>query len=470
MKILYATSEARPFAASGGLADVAGSLPKALKSRRIACRVVMPLYAGISEEIRNRMKYITNFDVPVAWRNQYCGLFSINMDNVIYYFIDNEYYFKRDSLYGYYDDAERFSFFSRAVIEMIRHTNWTPDVIHCNDWQTALTPVFLNCFYRHEEIFSNIKTVFTVHNLQYQGQYGYAVLDEVVGINRENHNILDYNLCVNFVKGAMQCCDMITTVSPTYAKEICTPWFSHSLDRFLLDNQYKLAGILNGIDYQEYNPAKDKDIAVNFTSEDFSGKSECKKALLKDFGLDSNAGAPVVGIVSRLVSHKGIDLVRSAFDQIIAEGFKVIILGTGDSEYEHFFADMALRYPFSVAATIGFIPAAAKKIYAGADIFLMPSKSEPCGLAQMISLRYGTIPVVRETGGLADSVFDCSKGQGNGLTFQSYTPEEMMNALHRAKAIYNDKENWKKLVRYAMECDYSWNTSATEYIKMYKSL
>lgn len=471
MKVLYAASEALPFIASGGLADVAGSLPKALRRKMIACRVVIPLYSGIKQELREKMKYITNFPVQLGWRSLYCGVFEINVGGVIYYLIDNEYYFKRDGgIYGFYDDAERYAFFSKAVIEMIRHIGWKPDIIHTNDWQTALVPIYYHLYYKFIEGYDNIKNVFTIHNIQYQGQYGHEILTDVFDIPNYAKSLADYNGCVNLMKGAVCVADKVTTVSPTYAREILDPWYSHELDDILKSCEYKICGILNGIDYDIYDPQKDPVIKANFSASDLSGKNIDKQDLLESVGLYGDDGSPVLGIVTRLVSHKGIDLVKAVFEDILNIGYKVVILGSGEYCYESFFNEMRQKHPDRVSTTIGFIPDLAKKIYAGADMFLMPSKSEPCGLAQMISLRYGTIPIVRETGGLADSVSDCGDLHGNGFTFKSYNAHDMLYAVQRAKWLYDDKENWTNLVKYALGCDFGWNKSAKEYICLYNEL
>lgn len=469
MKVLYAASEAVPLIASGGLADVAGALPKAIRNRRIACRVVLPLYQDIKQEYRDKFKYITNFYVDVSWRKQYCGVFEYNHNGVVYYLLDNEYYFKRPGLYGYYDDAERFAFFSRAVLEMLRHIDYKPDIIHANDWQTALISVYYKLFYQFQEGFENIRNVFTIHNIQYQGKYGLDILESVLGIPKDQLSVVESDGCVNFMKGAVQVADKVTTVSPSYANEILTPWYSHGLDSILSMNQYKLCGILNGIDNARYNPEADEEVYANFSASDLDGKKTNKEELLNELGLKDD-GSPVLSMVTRLVDHKGVDLVRAVFDDIIAEGYKVVILGSGEKEYEDFFSAMKEKYPDRVALVVGFIPALAKKIYAASDMFLMPSKSEPCGLAQMISLRYGTIPIVRETGGLRDSIFDCGSLNGNGFTFKTYNAYDMLDAIRRAKNLYYDSENWKGLVQYAMGCDYSWKKSAASYVDMYKEI
>ncbi len=470
MNVLFCASEASPFFASGGLADVAGSLPKAIKNRKVALRCVLPLYSDMKAEYKDKLKYLCNFTVPVGWRNQYCGVFSLNHDGVIYYFLDNEYYFKRKGLYGFYDDAERYAFFSRAILEMLFYIDFKAEIIHTNDWQTALVNVYLNMFYRHLQEFASIKTVFTIHNIQYQGHYGTELLEEILSIGKNDAHIVEYDEDVNFMKGAIETADKVTTVSPQYAKEILDPWFAHELDTILREKQYKLCGIINGIDVKSYNPETDKAIAKTFNFKTFKkGKPACKKEIIKMFNLNDD-GSPIIAMVTRLVDHKGIDLVRTVAEEIIANGMQLAILGSGDSSYEAFFTELQAKHPGRVGTYIGFVPAVARVFYAGADMFLMPSKSEPCGLSQMVALRYGTIPIVRETGGLKDTVFDCGSLDGNGFTFKSYNAGDMLGACTRANELYKDKKNWDKLVAHAMQCDYSWGASAKKYVDMYKEI
>lgn len=470
MNVLFASSEAYPFFASGGLGDVAGSLPVALRRRKAGIRVILPLYGDLKPEYRSKLKYITNFTVPVGWRNQYCGLFELSMQGVVYYFLDNEFYFKRSGLYGFYDDGERFAFFSRAILETLFYIDYKPEIIHCNDWQTALVPVYLNLYYRHLQQYANIKTIFTIHNIQYQGKYGLELLEEIVGIGRKDAHVLEFDSCTNYMKGAIETADKITTVSPTYAKEILDPWYSHGLDGLLRQKQYKLCGIINGIDTSVYNPATDPNIAAHYSATDFTkGKRACKQDLIQEFGIADN-GCPVIGMVTRLVSHKGLDLVKHVAENIINNGMQLVVLGNGEYEFESFFQSLATRRPDMVGVKIGFIPALARKVYAGADIFLMPSKSEPCGLAQMVALRYGTIPVVRETGGLKDTIQDSGNGSGNGFTFASYNAYDMQAACLRAKQGFENPKGWHILVERAMNCDYSWSASAGSYMDLYKEV
>ena len=430
----------------------------------------MPLYGCVSEEMRSKMNFLCSITVPVSWRRQYCGIFEAHVDGVIYYLLDNQYYFKRDGLYGHYDDAERFAFFSRAVLEIIPHIDFKPDVIHCNDWQTALVPVYLNAFYRWDETFKNIKTVFTIHNIQYQGKYGHELTGDVLGLPPECESLLDYDGCINFMKGAIQCADKVTTVSPTYAREILDPYYSHGLDGILREFTFKLTGIVNGIDYDVYNPEKDGLIYRGYNADDMSGKAFNKQSLQSELGLPQKPGVPVIGIVSRLVKHKGFDLVKCVFEELLRADLQFAILGSGEWEFETFFHRMAERYPDKVGLKLGFNPQLAHRIYAGADMFLMPSQSEPCGLAQMVALRYGTVPIVRETGGLSDTISDSGDGQGNGFTFQSYNAHDMENAVWRALAGYSDANGWNTLKKRGMECDNSWSRSANAYIKLYKEI
>lgn len=471
MKVLYVSSEALPFAASGGLADVAGSLPQALKNRKVNCRVVMPLYGSISDEMRASMTFVTSIMVPVSWRRQYCGVFEAKSGGVVYYLIDNEYYFKRNALYGHYDDGERFAFFSRAVLEILPYIDFKPDIIHCNDWQSALVPVYYSTMYANREGYTGIKTVFTIHNIQYQGIYGKEILGDVFGIGEENSSLLEFGDCINLMKGGIECANRVTTVSNTYACEILDPWFSHGLHPILKERSYKLSGILNGIDVKNYDPETDKNIFANYNAKDFSGKYADKAALQEIFGLPVKEDVPVIGIVSRLVAHKGFDLIKKIMWELLnSSDTQLVILGSGDWEYEAFFKELAAAFPTKVGLRIGFIPDLARKIYAGSDLFLMPSKSEPCGLSQMVALRYGTVPIVRETGGLKDTITDSGDGKGNGFTFKSYDAYDMLDAIRRALAAYSDKKKWDILVSRALRCDNSWGRSAREYIKLYESI
>lgn len=469
MNILFAASEALPYVASGGLADVAGSLPSAIVKKGHDCRVVIPLYKSISAEMSASLTFLTNITVDVSWRKQYCGIFTGIYKGVTYYFIDNEYYFGRDGIYGFYDDCERFVFYSRAVLEMIRCIDFKPDIIHANDWQAAMIPVYYQIFYKYQQGYENIHTIFTIHNIQYQGKYGKEVLNELMGIPLYHTGLLEYDGCVNMMKGAIETADKITTVSPSYAWEILDPWYSHGLDRALNPKQYKLCGFLNGIDVDGYNPETDPAIPANYSVKNMQGKAKCKQALLEELGLQ-DGDEPIIGIVTRFVSHKGIDLIRYVFEDILNLGYKFAILGSGEKIFEDFFKEMAWRHPGRVSVTLGFIPQLARRIYAGCDMFLMPSQSEPCGLAQMVAMRYGTLPIVRETGGLRDTVRDGGGENGNGFTFKTYNAHDMLGACNRAKIAYDDKPRWKALQKTAMESDFSWNVSAELYLGLYREL
>ena len=468
MKILFCSSEVVPFAASGGLGDVAGSLPKSLNAEGQDVRVILPLYGKVKEKYSEDMKFIDSFNVSLGWRNQYCGLFTMEQNGVTYYLLDNEFYFNRPNLYGYGDDGERFAFYSKAILESLLHLDFEPDIIHANDWQSALVTLYINVYYRHIQKFQKIKTVFTIHNIAYQGQYGYNMIADTLGLPQEWAHHAEYNGDTNFMKAAIENADKVTTVSPTYAQEILDPWFAHGLDPILREKQHKLWGILNGIDYESYNPKTDKIIVKNFHADAFiKNKAVCKKELRSLFNLEED-GSPIISMVTRLVGHKGVDIIVQAMQGLIDKGYQVVVLGTGESQYEEFFRDLAARYPGRVGVEIAFIPALSRKIYAGSDMFLMPSKSEPCGLSQMIALRYGTIPVVRETGGLKDSVKDSQDGVGNGFTFANYSADELYGACMRAYEGYQDTKGWRVLVKRAMQSDCSWKNSAKEYIRMYE--
>ena len=468
MKILFACSECSPFAASGGLADVAGSLPAALQKEGAECRVIMPLYGSIGLQWRANMTFLTSFGVPLSWRVAHCGVFTMQYGGVQYYFLDNEQYFKREGgIYGYFDEAERFAFFSKAVLETLTHIDYEPDVIHCNDWQTALIPVYLNVFYREVPKLSRTHTVFTIHNIQYQGQFGLDVAGDVCGLPDWAIGKVEFHGDLNMMKGALEECERISTVSPTYAREILDPYFGHGLDEILRQKEWKLCGILNGIDTVGYNPSRDHALAANFSARKPEGKALCKAALQQQMHLPEEPDTPILAMVSRLVSHKGFDLVEYAMENMLRMGMQVVILGSGEQQYEDFFHEMQRRHPQQVAFTCGFMPTLSRQIYAGADFFLMPSQSEPCGLAQMIALRYGTIPIVRSTGGLADSIIDWdTPGGGCGFTFQSYNADDMLGAVRRAMGLYHSEYRGEMLPR-ALKCDFSWRRSAKQYMAMY---
>ena len=472
-KILYAGAEVMPFAATGGLGDVLGSLPAAVKRKNPDCdvRVVMPLYGQIKAEWREKMTFVKYLMVPLAWRSLYCGIFALEKDGVTFYFLDNEYYFKRNALYGSYDDAERFAFFSVAILEMMRVLNFYPDVLHANDWQTALTVIKLKGVCQNRPEYRGIKAVYTIHNIEYQGVYSKEILGDVFDLRSEDANIVDYNGALNLTKGAVVCADYVTTVSPNYAKEIQTETYSCGLHHILREYAYKIDGIVNGIDYDYYNPQEDPDIPNAFYWRALSGKKKNKEALQKQFGLDVNPDVPVIAMISRMASHKGFDLVLSIFDELMQDDVQFILLGTGEPQYEAFFSEAAKRYPGKASVNLTYNRALSKIIYAGSDIFLMPSKSEACGLSQMIASRYGSVPVVRETGGLFDTIKPYGPDRsGNGFTFASYNPYDMLHVIREAEGLYQDKDNWKALVKKVMRVDFSWDGSADKYIACYEKL
>ena len=467
-KILFVGSEVLPFAATGGLGEVLGSLPKALAARGdYDVRVMMPYYSDIGEQYRNSAKYLCNYNVGLSWRNLYCGLFELKQDNVTYYFIDNEYYFHRDGLYGFYDDGERYAFFCKAVMDSFYFIDFMPDIIHANDWQTALIPIYNNSKYHYD-----IKLIFTIHNIEYQGQYDLKILPTVFDLPPEAAAYVEYEGCINLVKGAIETSDCVTTVSESYAKELEDAAFAHGLQDMIKKNNWKTRGILNGIDAEGYDPATDIAIAHNFTSTDFSGKVQDKLELQRLAGLREDAGVPVIAIISRLVAHKGLDLITKAMENIVRNcEVQLVVLGKGDRKYEDYFIWLQNQYNGKVSAMITYNKDLSRKVYAGADMFLMPSKAEPCGLSQMIACRYGTVPIVRETGGLRDSIVDCSYGEGNGFTFADYNPDDMANAIYRAIDLYyNNPEGWDKLRKYISTIDFSWAKSADKYDEMYSWL
>ena len=463
-KILFVASESTPFIATGGLAEVIGSLSVALAATdKFDVRVVIPLYSDIKKEYRDKFTYLGNFYVHLAWRNQYCGIFSYEKDGVIYYFIDNEFYFKRPGCYGYYDDGERFAFFSRSVLELMPFLNFYPDVMHCHDWQAALAAIYLKTNYCFREEYQYIRALFTIHNIEYQGQYSLDLLCDLFDIYGEYRYLVEYNNSINLMKGAIECCERFSTVSPRYAQEIKDPYYAHGLDPIIRNNEFKLCGILNGIDDVGYNCALDSHLFANFTSDDFSNKAICKSELQKMLNLPVKQDTPIISMVSRLVSHKGLDLVTNVIEELLQDDVQVVILGTGDAHFEGFFSGLAKKYPDKLSANIVFNSDLSRKIYSGSDIFLMPSKSEPCGLSQMIACRYGTIPVVRETGGLFDSI----QPLHNGYTFTNYNAHDMLYVIRQAMSDYKNKTEWAKLMYRAATTDFSWSHSAKDYAALY---
>ncbi len=473
-KILFVGAEALPFAATGGLGDVLGSLPAALHRAdgNVDVRVVIPMYKVISEKYKQRSRLVAEFTVQLSWRRQYCGVWAYKYGDITYYFIDNEYYFKRQSLYGSFDDGERYAYFCKAVMEMLPKIDFMPDVLHCHDWQSALCVIYLKRKYRYLEDYSAMKAVYTIHNIDYQGIYNFDILGDIFCLDSWDRYVVEYDGCINLTKGAIVCCDALTTVSPRYAEEIQTEYYSSGLHHILKMNKDKIRGIINGIDTDYYNPETDKSIVKNYSLDTIGDKVENKLALQKTFGLPERGDVPMLAMISRLASHKGFDLVRRVADEILASDVQFVLLGTGEGELEDFFSGLAERHPDKCGVMLAFDKLLAKQIYASADMFLMPSKSEPCGLAQMIASRYGTIPIVRETGGLYDTIkpYITSEGTGNGFTFKTYNAHDMLDAVRRALSLYSDKEEWARLVANAMNMDFSWNASAKKYLEMYDEL
>ncbi len=475
MKIVFVTAEADPFVKTGGLGEVMGSLPAFLHKQGVDVRVIMPKYSIISEHFQKEFEHLAHFDVQVAWRKQYCGLDEMIYEGVHYYFIDNEYYFSRPRIYGEYDDAERFAFFSRAALESLIHIpGFKPDIIHCQDWHTALIPLMLKEFYCHEPLYYQIKTIFTIHNLKYQGVFSKEVLSDIVGLGMEyfTENTLEFHGAVNFMKAALIYADWITTVSPTYAEEIKNPYFGEKLDGLLRKRSDYLTGILNGIDYEIYNPSTDPYLVMPYSNFPLA-KEENKKHLQSIFGLPVRGDRAVIGLVTRLVEQKGIDLLAHVMEEILELDVQMVILGSGEERYAEMLRYFASKYPAKLAVKLEFSDKQAHEIYGGADMILMPSQYEPCGISQMIAMRYGTVPVVRETGGLKDTVvpFDELTGAGNGFSFTNYNAHELLFAVQHAVRIYqNDNLAWNNIRQNAMKSDFSWESSANAYIKIYESL
>ena len=477
-KILFVGAEAMPFAATGGLGDVLGSLPAALAANgeeQLDVRVVLPLYSHVSPRYRSEMTRLCEFSVPLAWRRQYCGVYSLQKDGVTYYFIDNEYYFKRDMLYGYFDDGERYAYFCKAVLDMMPHVGFFPDVLHAHDWQAALSVVYLNAQYRCLPDYANMRTVFTIHNIEYQGQYDPSILYDVFDLEHRHRTLMDYNGCINLMKGAVSCADRVTTVSPRYAQEILSPEYAHGLHHCLRQNAGKLSGILNGIDYDYYDPATDPVIANTFCSDSIQGKYANKTALQAELGLPVSEQTPMLAIISRLATHKGLDLITQiAYNLMRDHKAQLVVLGKGEERYERFFLELQAYYPDQVRALIQYDRDLSKRIYAAADIFLMPSRSEPCGLSQMIASRYGAIPVTRETGGLYDSIKgyweDGDQIKGNGFTFANYSAAELSERTGAALALYRDEARRYALIQKIMTTDFSWRVSARSYLRLYCGL
>lgn len=475
MQIVFASAECAPFVKTGGLGDVAGSLPAALVRAGAEVIVMVPKYATIKDEYKAQMEHFSDFYVSLGWRNEYCGLEKLEHDGVTYMFIDNERYFARDYPYGFFDDGERFAFFSKAITESLQHlpAGFECDILHCNDWQTALAPVFLREFYQGLPLYDRVKTVFSIHNVAFQGQFSDTVMEDILGVAHipAAASQLRCDACsINYMLGALRYADAITTVSPTYANEIQTPEFGEGLDGVLRERSYALQGILNGIDVAGFDPATDKRIAANYTVDDRSGKAVCKAKLQEELGLEVRDDRPLVVMVTRLTRQKGMDLVMYALDRILSGGVQVAVLGTGDRDYEDGLRYFQDKYPGTMAARIEFDPALSQRMYAAADMFLMPSKFEPCGLSQIIAMRYGTLPIVRETGGLKDTVIPYNEftGEGTGFSFSNFNGDEMGDAVFRAARLFWDnREAWNQLVTQAMSQDFSWTRSADKYLDLY---
>lgn len=475
MQIVFASAECAPFVKTGGLGDVAGSLPAALVRAGAEVIVMVPKYATIKDEYKAQMEHFSDFYVSLGWRNEYCGLEKLEHDGVTYMFIDNERYFARDYPYGFFDDGERFAFFSKAITESLQHlpAGFECDILHCNDWQTALAPVFLREFYQGLPLYDRVKTVFSIHNVAFQGQFSDTVMEDILGVAHipAAASQLRCDACsINYMLGALRYADAITTVSPTYANEIQTPEFGEGLDGVLRERSYALQGILNGIDVAGFDPATDKRIAANYTVDDRSGKAVCKAKLQEELGLEVRDDRPLMVMVTRLTRQKGLDLVMYALDRILSGGVQVAVLGTGDRDYEDGLRYFQDKYPDTMAARIEFDPALSQRMYAAADMFLMPSKFEPCGLSQIIAMRYGTLPIVRETGGLKDTVIPYNEftGEGTGFSFSNFNGDEMGDAVFRAARLFWDnRDAWNQLVTQAMSQDFSWTRSADKYLDLY---
>ena len=473
LKVLFVAAEAVPFIKTGGLADVAGSLPKALTAQGVDIRVVMPKYENIPAEYQQKMKHIGETTVNLSWRSQYCGVLKLTQDSVPFYFIDNEYYFKRSGLYGYDDDAERFAFFSKAVFEILPLIDFVPDIIHCNDWHAGMVSVFLKDQYHFK--YPKLRTVYTIHNLRYQGVFGKDIMGDILGLDWKHFHEggVEFDGDVNYMKSGIVYSDFITTVSQSYAEEIKCPFYGEQLDALLREKSHCLAGIINGIDYDVYDPRKDEKIYLKYSTENIYDKVENKVKLQEKLGLPQNRSIPMIGLVARLVAPKGLDLIAHVIEELISgENVQIVILGTGESQYEELFRNMAWKYPRKVSANIMFDNELAQQIYAAADMFLMPSQYEPCGIGQLIALKYGTIPIVRETGGLKDSVRAYNKydGTGNGFSFANYNAHELLFAIKKALGAYDDKSVWQGIIKNAMKSDFSWQRSAKQYLKLYENL
>ncbi|WP_066291999.1 glycogen synthase GlgA [Bacillus sp. FJAT-29937] len=474
MKVLFVVSECVPFVKSGGLADVAGSLPKEMKKLGTDIRVILPKYQSINEEYKVKMKKTAEISVPVGWRNQYCGIEELQFEGITYYFVDNEYYFFRENLYGYFDDGERFAYFNRAVLDCLGLIDFFPDIIHCHDWHTGMILFLLKSQYQAIESYKDIRTVFTIHNLKFQGVMPREALQDLFGLSNQYFHIdhLEFYGQISFMKGAIVAADKITTVSPTYKQEIQMEHYGERLHGLLLKRKNDLEGIINGIDAALYDPKNDPCLLERYNLEAIERKQENKRYIQEKFGLPTHMNTPIVAMITRLTEQKGLDLVRGVFQELMSENIQMIILGTGDAQFEQFFREMEWAYPEKCRAYIGFDEELAHQLYAGADLFLMPSKFEPCGLGQMIAMKYGAIPVVRETGGLNDTVqsFNELTGEGNGFTFSHFNAHDMLFTVQKALRFYRNELYWKNIVRNAMTADFSWAQSAEKYNDLYSEI
>ena len=483
MKILFAASEGAPFVKSGGLGDVIGALPPELsKYEEAEIAIVLPYYAKLKNTLDTEVEFVCEFNMPLAWRNSYVGVFSKHIKTpgrgktkgtkVTYYFIDNDDYFNRPNLYGYPDDGERFAFFSKAILEMLLKIDFTPDIIHCNDWQTGFLPLFLKAYYNKTEKLSDVRTVFTIHNIEYQGKADPDFLSGVLGVGEEWRNVCTHDGMINSMKTAIVLCDKLTTVSETYAHEIQYAYFAHGLESIISENQYKTIGIVNGIDTKLYNPEKDETIDFKFKPSSLGGKAKCKAKLQEELGLPVRDDVPMVAMISRLVNHKGLELVEWVADNLATMGIQLVVVGTGDSRFEELFNFLSYVHPETVCAKIMFDPVLANRVYAASDFFLMPSKSEPCGLSQLIAMRYGSIPIVRETGGLVDTVppINTETLEGRGFTFKVFNAHDMLGAVERAAEFFEDKQKLNKHRANIMKLDTSWKIPAEKYIELYKEI
>lgn len=475
-KITFVASECQPFFASGGLGDVVGSLPKRIVKQskgEYEISVILPLYSlKMNPKYFNKLVYVGQTTVQLSWRNQYCGIYKYTEAGVTYYFIDNEYYFKRTNFYGYFDDGERFAYFCKAAIEVMIYLNEIPDILHTHDWQAGLVPIYLRTLFYHDERFKNLKSVFTIHNIEYQGKYSFDddIIEDVFGISVNDAHLFEYKGCINIMKGAMEASNIVSTVSPTYAEEILTAEYAHGLEHEVarVKEEGKLIGILNGIDKDFYNPAKDNSLFVKYNKDEIEHKTENKLELQKMLALPVDENIPMIGMVTRLVHHKGVEYIKQIFNDLMQENVQLVILGTGDSYYEGYFKDMESKYPHKVRAIISYNQDLSRKIYGSSDFFLMPSRSEPCGLSQMIASRYGTIPVVRETGGLKDSIHNFAGKKGNGYTFSGDNAFDLLNVIKKALKDFQNKEVHLDHIMKVIKTDFGWSASAKSYINMYK--